>query len=103
VIDLVLTDALRRAAARCVWFEPPEQAIRQPSRLAAYILTYGDYEDTQALRDQLDVAGLRALLDAAPPGIFDGRSWAYWNLMVDRFTPPPLPVRTLGATEAPLF
>ena len=45
---LRLTDGLRTAIERCVWFEPPEQNIKRPARLAAYILTYGAYEDTQA-------------------------------------------------------
>ena len=96
MISLTLTDALRCAAQRCVWFEPPDDAIKQPARLAAYILAFGSFEDTNALREQLTEIDLRDLLDASPPGIFDGRSWAYWNLMVDRFVTPPLPVRALG-------
>lgn len=92
---LKLTDPLRQAATRCIWFEAPERAITQPARLAAYILTYGSYEDTKALREQLSDDDLRELLDAAPPGIFDGRSWAYWNLIAGRFITPPLPKRIL--------
>jgi hypothetical protein len=69
MITLLMTEALRRATQRCVWFDPPEHAIRDPVRLAAYILTYGAYEDTQALRDQISVDDLRDLLDQAPPGI----------------------------------
>jgi len=34
------------------------------------------------------------LLDQAPPGVFDGRSWAYWHLTLKgRRRPPPLPER----------
>jgi len=64
---LVLTPELRRAAQRCIWFEPPETAVVNPARLAAYILTYGGQEDVNALRVQLSEEDLKALLDAAPP------------------------------------
>lgn len=91
--EISLTDELRRAAARCLWFEPPEQAIADLPRLAAHILTYGSIEDVAALRAQAPEHQLRALLDAAPPGVFDERSWAYWNLVVGRYDTPPMPVR----------
>ncbi len=92
--SLRLTNELRRAAEKCVWFEPPEQAVRISPRLAAYILTFGSQEDVAALRAQASLADLREYLDAAPPGIFDARSWAYWNLMVGRPKAPPMPTRS---------
>ncbi len=92
---LRLTDALRQAATRCVWFETPEQAILHPARFAAYVFTYGAPSDVDALRAQLADSELVALLDAAPPGIFDPRSWAYWNLMMGRSETPPMPQRSL--------
>ena len=53
-MTLKLTADLYRAVQRCVWFEPPEQAVQNTARLAAYILTYGTPEDTFALRAQLE-------------------------------------------------
>ena len=94
-MSLTLTPELHRAAKRCVWFEAPEEAIRFPARLAAYILTYGLPEDVRALRAQLDQGELAQLLDAAPPGIFDERSWAYWNLIAGRVKAPALPQRLI--------
>jgi len=32
----------------------------------------------------VDEAGFAAALDVAPPGIFDERSWAYWNILANR-------------------
>lgn len=90
---LMLTPALREAAARCVWFKPPEEAIEYPEHLAAHIMTYGRIEDIDALREQLDWDDIRQALDHAPPGVFDARSWAYWNLMVGRYEAPPMPAR----------
>ena len=88
-----LTEELKKAIEHCVWFEPPEQAIQDIVRLAAYILTYGTPEDTYAFRDQIDNETLIECLDKAPPGIYDERSWAYWNLVVGRYDPPPMPER----------
>jgi hypothetical protein len=39
---------------------------------------------------------IREVLDHAPPGIIDARSWAYWNSKMGRYPPPPLPVRSLS-------
>ena len=40
-----------------------------------------------------EVARVREALDRAPPGIFDPRSWAYWNLKLGRYPAPALPRR----------
>lgn len=90
---LYLNEKLRKAAERCVWFQPPETAVKNPALLVAHILTYGGLEDVGALRAQYDDDDLRAALDAAPPGIYDARSWAYWNLVVGRYVTPPAPTR----------
>jgi hypothetical protein len=90
---LTLTPEMAAAAKKAVWFETPDEAVRHPARLAAYVMTYGDADDWAELRRQLDPAGLCAALDAAPPGILDARSWAYWNLIAGRPTPPPMPER----------
>jgi hypothetical protein len=95
-MKLTLTPELRIAAQRCVWFETPEEAIRYPERLIAYILTYGSMDDVRALRVQMDDDALKSTLDRAPPGVFDIRSWAYWNLLVGRDEAPPLPQRSFA-------
>lgn len=95
-MKLSLTEDLRTTAVRCVWFEPPEQAIADPVRFAAYVLTYGTHDDVKALRRQMDDDQLRHALDNAPPGIFDARSWSYWNIMLHGDTRRPLPQRRLA-------
>jgi hypothetical protein len=97
LIRLRLTESLHRAAARCVWFEQPETAIEDVPRLAAYILTYGTLDDVAALRAQITLEQLQILLSAAPPGIFDSRSWSYWHVMTGHDDPPPLPQRRFGS------
>ncbi len=92
--QLTLTPSLRKSA-RCLWFETPEEAIEDSARFAAYVLTHGDFDDVSALMEQLDLDDIREALDNAPPGIFDPRSWVYWNAMVGRDEPSPMPVRKL--------
>lgn len=91
---LNLTYNLRETIERCIWFEKPEQALKSTPRLIAYILTHGMPEDTITLRKQLSNEDLEQALDEAPAGIYDPRSWAYWNLVVGRRETPPLPVRS---------
>ncbi|HEV2301257.1 MAG TPA: hypothetical protein VGR91_06765 [Stellaceae bacterium] len=47
-----------------------------------------------ALRGIVGLDDFREVPEAALPGIFDARSWAYWNLVCDRRPAPPLPVRS---------
>jgi hypothetical protein len=96
--SLTLTPELEAIARRVVWFEEPRQAITFPARFLAYAMTYGDHTDMKVIRKQLSDDDLRAALDEAPPGIFDPRSWAYWNLKLGRYPAPPMPVRIIPDT-----
>jgi hypothetical protein len=93
--DLPRTPEMLAVARRVVWFEPPETALADPVRFLAYAMSYGTHEDMREVRRHVADDDLRAALAAAPPGIIDPRSWAYWHLVVDRYPPPPLPRRRL--------
>lgn len=82
-------------AERTVWYKPPHEAVADPFNLVAHVLTYGDQEDVKVLRRYLDLDDIRESLDGAPPGVFDERSWSYWNAMVGRFPPRPMPRRVI--------
>ncbi len=88
------TPALLKVARRVIWFEKPEEALTDPVRFLAYVMTYGTAEDLKALEGVISKDNLREVLDKAPPGVFDPRSWAYWNLKCGRQPAPPLPTRT---------
>jgi hypothetical protein len=92
---LPLTPEIEAVARRVVWFEPPKQAISDPIRFMAYAMTYGDHEDMVILRQHVTDADLHEALARAPAGIFDPRSWAYWNLMVGNYPAPPMPKRSI--------
>ena len=85
---------LTAIARRIIWFEPPEKALADPARFVAYACRYGLHEDMKVLRERMDDDTFRRLLDEAPPGIIDARSWAYWNALLGRFPPPPMPQRS---------
>jgi hypothetical protein len=81
-------------ARRVIWFEEPEKALTDPVRFMAYAMTYAHHSDMRVIRQHVSDDEIRQALDAAPPGIIDPRSWAYWNLRMGRFPPPPMPRRT---------
>lgn len=82
-------------ARRIVWFEAPDKALADPVRFLAYLMTYGTAEDIAVARRHFDADDFRQAIEQAPPGIFDVRSRAYWNLVVGRYPAPPLPRRRL--------
>jgi hypothetical protein len=91
-----LTRETRAVARRVVWFEAPAEALADPIRFMAYAMAYATHEDMKVLRRHVSDDDFREALDHAPPGIIDPRSWAYWNLKMDRYPPPPLPRRRIG-------
>jgi hypothetical protein len=90
---LPLSPELLRIASRVVWFKEPEEALREPVHFLAHVMTYGSLEDLKEIDDIVRMEDYRETLDHAPPGVFDPRSWAYWNLICGRTPCPPLPVR----------
>ena len=84
---------LLAVAERVVWFKPPAEALAAPVHFLAHVMTFGIADDLRALDGIVGPDDFRDVLDHAPAGIFDRRSWAYWNLKCGRSPPPPLPVR----------
>jgi len=87
------TPALLTVARRVVWFKDPAAALADPVHFLAHVMTYGTVADLRALQGVVGPQEFREVLDQAPPGIFDPRSWAYWHLKCGRVPAPPLPVR----------
>ena len=87
------TPELLAVAERVVWFKPPSEALADPVHFLAHVMTYGTVEDLRALEGMVGPEEFRETLDNAPPGVFDVRSWAYWNLKYGRAPAPPFPVR----------
>jgi hypothetical protein len=91
---LLNDDELLRVARTVVWFEEPVESLRNPDRFLAYLMTYGSLEDFLVAAKHFPDESFKAALDNAPPGIFDIRSWTFWNLHYFEHV-PPLPTRKL--------
>ena len=89
LVPLAPTTELEVVARRCVWFMEPTAALARPAHFIAHVLTYGTAEDVKTLRRYVPDDMLAAALDHAPPGVFDGRSWAYWQLKLNGLRHPP--------------
>lgn len=88
------TPELLTVARRVVWFKEPAQVLAEPVLFLSHVMNYGTPEDLAALRGLVGKDEFREVLDHAPPGVFDHRSWAYWNLICGREPAPPMPART---------
>lgn len=86
---------LLAVARRLCWSTPPEEALAEPYLFLAHVMTYGTTEDVLTVRRALGLEAFREALEHAPAGIFDPRSWSYWNLICGRWPAPPLPERAL--------
>jgi hypothetical protein len=93
---LPLTEDMQALARRLVWFEAPTEALSDPVRFMAYAFERATHEDMSLLRRYVSDADMREALDAAPPGIIQPRSWAYWNAKMGRYPAPSLPRRQFG-------
>jgi len=91
--SLPATPELLAVAERVVWFKAPSEALADPIHFLAHVMTYGSVEDLRAVEGFVGQREYREALENAPPGVFDSRSWAYWNLKCGCLPIPPLPVR----------
>src|SRR5689334_14495361 len=90
------TAELIQIAKRVVWFKDPLDTLNNPIHFMSYLMTYGFYEDVKTVKKYATEEDFLAVLECAPPGVFDPRSWAYWNLMCNRLPIPAMPTRKFG-------
>lgn len=88
-----IPDDLARVARRMVCHETPEQALAWPEMFLSCVMTYGTAADIVTAEKYFTAEEFRRALENAPPGVFDGRSWAYWNTVFGRVPVPPMPKR----------
>lgn len=93
---------LEDVARRLLWWKTAEEAVSDPRRLLAQVMTLGTVEDLRAARRHFSEADFRAVLANAPPGVFDARSWAYWHLALGLEEVPELPRRAMAERGAGL-
>jgi hypothetical protein len=93
------SEELERVAKRVVWFRAPEETLQEPKLFLAYLMTYGTLEDIATAMKHYSEADFDLVLKDPPAGIFDRRSWNYWNLRYHHEPVPPLPRRTFPGSD----
>lgn len=86
---------LLRVAKRVVWFKEPEDAIKDVKLFLAHVMTYGTLTDIATTLRYFSEDDFKSVLVDPPPGVFDRRSWTYWNVRYRREPVPDLPKRKL--------
>ncbi len=90
------TPEMLNVARRVIWFKKPEQALNDPVHFLSYAMRYGTLEDLITLENLgVGIPDYREVIDNAPSGVFDARSWHYWHLRIGREQVAPLPTRKI--------
>jgi hypothetical protein len=91
---------MRAMARRYIWWQSPDEALRNPNRLIVQVMDIGTFEDAQELQEIFGNEPLRVALRSAGPGQLRGKSWSYWHYRLDitpiNQAPPPMPIRTFA-------
>ena len=86
---------LTSVAKRVVWFKSPEDTLQDKNFFLAHVMIFGTLRDIQVVLETYSEADFEAVLDDPPPGVFDLRSWTFWNVRYHREPVPPLPTRRI--------
>ena len=81
-------------ARRVFWWSEPEEWLDDDIRFGAQVMTYGNWEDTCTVWKILGDGLFRKVLESAPSGVFDIKSWTYWHVRYG-LSVPPLPNRKI--------
>ena len=91
--------SLARAAREVVWWQSPEETLRDETLFLNHAMRWGTPEVVLTVRRHFDDERLRQALREALPGVFDRRSWAYWHIVLDMDPAPPMPVREIPGVD----
>lgn len=83
---------LRNIAKKVVWWKTPEETLKDEKHFLAYVMTYGDWDDAAFIEYCFGKEKLKEIILQAPAGIFDPRSWSFWQIHLG-LQERPLPTR----------
>jgi len=66
--DPVSREMLERMSRKYVWWKSPDEALAFPNRVIAQVMNMGDYDDVQAVANQVGDEVLRDVLTHAEIG-----------------------------------
>ena len=85
---------LEAVAGRVIWWKPASEALADRRHFLARVMASGTFDEVCFVQSHFPPEAFRAVLEDPPAGVFDPRSWAYWNLVCGRDA-PELPRRRL--------
>jgi hypothetical protein len=86
---------LLHVAKRVVWFKAPDDTVKDVKLFLAHVMTYGTLRDITTTLQYFSEKDFEAVLNDPPAGVFDRRSWTYWNVRYHREPVPELPKRQI--------
>jgi hypothetical protein len=75
--------------------------LNETKLFLSHVMTYGTLADIVTAMEYYSDTHFDLVLRDPPAGIFDARSWNYWNLCYHHEPVPPLPQREFPQTEVP--
>lgn len=90
-----LAPELLPIARKVFWWGDPGGWVADQRRFLAQVMTYGDWDTVQTTLRMVGRNAFRRVLEKAPAGVFDIRSWTYWHLVFAVTPVPSLPMREL--------
>jgi hypothetical protein len=84
-----------RIARKVVWYDAPEQALRNLPSFLAQLMVFGSPADIAAVERFVPAEEFRKVLENAPSGVFTQDAWVTWH---ERFG---LPVPALPRRRFP--
>jgi hypothetical protein len=99
---------LLQIARKVVWFDAPEETLRDLKTFLAHLMVYGSPAEVLTVERYLPQDEFRKVIASAPAGIFTADAWARWHERLGITPVPPLPRRrfpdgTLGPEPGDFF
>jgi|SRR5579884_1129278 len=84
---------LLRIARKVVWFDTPQDALRDLKTFLAQLMVYGSPADVSTVLRYVPDEEFRKVLLDAPAGVFTAEAWERWHRRYGIRPLPPLPRR----------
>ena len=99
---------LLRIARKVVWYDSPEETLRDLTTFLLHLMVYGSPHDISVVERYLPEDAFRKVLENAPAGVFTADAWVRWHERLGMLPTPPLLRRrfsdgTLGPEAGTFF
>ena len=84
---------LLRIARKVVWFDQPEETLRDLKTFLAHLMVYGAPAEVAAVERYIPQEEFRKALEEASAGVFTTEAWQRWHERLGITPVPPLPRR----------